>query len=119
VPVPRVNENGCCRAAPESELADAGDNPQRLARVATRAEMSEPGTMERVYGQMARLNREVDVAQGLNAGKTLAYAAHFENCGHRAITSIICLSRCGRTQAGGGADHRRRRRSPQSNCERL
>src|SRR5437879_11802997 len=46
---------------------------------------------------LPRLHREVDVAQGLNAGKTLAYAAHFENCGHRAITSIICLSRCGRT----------------------
>src|SRR5215216_6319186 len=43
---------------------------------------------------LARLDREVDVAQGLNAGKTLAYAAHFENCGHRAITSIICVSSC-------------------------
>src|SRR3989442_7175505 len=52
---------------------------------------------------LASLNREVDVAQGLNAGKTLAYAAHFENCGHRAITSIVCLSRWVRTQAGVAA----------------
>ncbi len=43
---------GLASSAPESELAAAGDDPQRLARVATRAEMSEPGTMERVYGQM-------------------------------------------------------------------
>ena len=43
---------GLASSASESELAAAGDDPQRLARVATRAEMSEPGTMERVYGQM-------------------------------------------------------------------
>ena len=43
---------GLASAAPESELAAAGDDPGRLARVATRAEMREPGTMERVYGQM-------------------------------------------------------------------
>jgi hypothetical protein len=43
---------GLATAAPESELAAAGDDPQRLARVATRAELSEPGTMERVFGQM-------------------------------------------------------------------
>jgi hypothetical protein len=43
---------GLASAAPESELAAAGDDPDRLARVATRAELREPGTMERVYGQM-------------------------------------------------------------------
>ena len=43
---------GLASAAPESELAAAGDDPERLARVATRAELREPGTMERVYGQM-------------------------------------------------------------------
>ena len=43
---------GLASAAPESELAAAGDDPAQLARVATRAEMREPGTMERVYGQM-------------------------------------------------------------------
>jgi hypothetical protein len=43
---------GLATAAPASELADAGDDPERLARVATRAELREPGTMERVYGQM-------------------------------------------------------------------
>jgi len=43
---------GLASAAPESELAAAGDDPERLARVATRAEIREPGTMERVYGQM-------------------------------------------------------------------
>jgi hypothetical protein len=35
------------------------------------------------------LYSEVHVAQGLNARKALAHAAHFENCGHRIITSII------------------------------
>ena len=43
---------GLASAAPESELAAAGDDPAQLARVATRAELREPGTMERVYGQM-------------------------------------------------------------------
>jgi hypothetical protein len=43
---------GLASAAPESELAAAGDDPGQLARVATRAEIREPGTLERVYGQM-------------------------------------------------------------------
>jgi hypothetical protein len=43
---------GLASTAPESELTAAGDDPERLARVATRAEISQPGTMERVYGQM-------------------------------------------------------------------
>ena len=43
---------GLASTASDSELASAGDDPERLARVATRAEMREPGTMERVYGQM-------------------------------------------------------------------
>jgi hypothetical protein len=43
---------GLASAAPEAELAAAGDDPQRLARIATRAEIREPGTMERVYGRM-------------------------------------------------------------------
>jgi hypothetical protein len=43
---------GLASTTPESELSAAGDDPGRLARVATRAEMREPGTMERVYGQM-------------------------------------------------------------------
>jgi hypothetical protein len=43
---------GLATAAPEAEVAAAGDDPQRLARVATRAEMREPGTLERVYGRI-------------------------------------------------------------------
>lgn len=43
---------GLASAAPQEELAAAGEDPDRLARVATRAEMREPGTMERVYGGM-------------------------------------------------------------------
>jgi hypothetical protein len=43
---------GLAGAAPESELAAAGEDPDRLARVATRAELREPGTMERAFGQM-------------------------------------------------------------------
>ena len=42
---------GLASAAPE-EVAAAGDDPKRLARVATRAEMRDPGTLERVYGRM-------------------------------------------------------------------
>lgn len=44
--------DGLASTTPEGELAAAGDDPARLARVATRAELREPGTMERVYGQM-------------------------------------------------------------------
>ena len=40
---------------PDAELASAarmGDNPAELARVATRAEVRQPGTMERVFGRL-------------------------------------------------------------------
>lgn len=43
---------GLSREVPESELRDAGDDPERLARVATRAEMRQPGTIERAFGDM-------------------------------------------------------------------
>ncbi|HEX2194397.1 MAG TPA: hypothetical protein VHK63_05515 [Candidatus Limnocylindria bacterium] len=36
---------------PPSEIP-AGDDPQSLARMATRAEMREPGTMERTFGRV-------------------------------------------------------------------
>jgi hypothetical protein len=42
-------------AVPEAERAAAvqgGDNPQALARMATRAEVRQPGTMERTFGRM-------------------------------------------------------------------
>jgi len=38
------------RQVPESEAATS-DDPQSLARMATRAEMREPGTMERTFGR--------------------------------------------------------------------
>jgi len=44
----QLNEN-----LPEAErqaLANSGDDPQTLARTATRAEMRQPGTMERTFG---------------------------------------------------------------------
>jgi hypothetical protein len=40
---------------PDAERAAAarmGDNPAELARVATRAEVRQPGTMERVFGRL-------------------------------------------------------------------
>ena len=37
---------------PEAERAYATENPQTLARLATRAEVREPGTMERVLGRI-------------------------------------------------------------------
>jgi hypothetical protein len=43
---------GLADVTPEPELRAAGDDPDRLARLATRAEMREPGTMERVFGQV-------------------------------------------------------------------
>jgi hypothetical protein len=43
---------GLASAAPRSELDAAGDDPARLARVATRTEIRGPGTMERVFGRM-------------------------------------------------------------------
>jgi hypothetical protein len=38
---------------PESEARTASDDPQGLARLATRAEMRRPGTLERSFGSMA------------------------------------------------------------------
>jgi hypothetical protein len=38
--------------APESERRYAADNPQALARMATRAEVREPGVMERMFSRM-------------------------------------------------------------------
>jgi hypothetical protein len=43
---------GLAAVTPEPELQAAGNDPDRLARLATRAEMREPGTMERVFGQV-------------------------------------------------------------------
>ena len=37
---------------PEAERAYAAENPQSLARLATRAEVRQPGTMERVFGRI-------------------------------------------------------------------
>jgi len=37
---------------PEAERAYAADNPQSLARLATRAEVREPGTMERLFSRV-------------------------------------------------------------------
>jgi len=44
--------DGLAEVTPEAELRAAGDDPDRLARLATRAEVREPGTMERVFGQV-------------------------------------------------------------------
>lgn len=38
--------------APEAERAQAKDDPQSLARMATRTEIRQPGTMERTFGGM-------------------------------------------------------------------
>ena len=38
--------------APEAERAEAKDDPQSLARMATRAEIRQPGTIERTFGRM-------------------------------------------------------------------
>ena len=40
------------RQVPQSEVADS-DDPRALARMATRAEMRQPGTMERTFGGVA------------------------------------------------------------------
>jgi hypothetical protein len=44
--------DGLAAVTPEPELRAAGNDPDRLARLATRAELREPGTMERVFGQV-------------------------------------------------------------------
>ena len=38
--------------APEAERAQAKDDPRSLARMATRAEIRQPGTIERAFGRM-------------------------------------------------------------------
>jgi hypothetical protein len=38
-------------AAERAAVTQAGDNPQSLARLATRAEVRQPGTMERLFGR--------------------------------------------------------------------
>lgn len=40
------------QSVPEAERAAANDDPQSLARAATRAEVRQPGTMERTFGGM-------------------------------------------------------------------
>src|SRR5919108_4467222 len=58
---------------PESELAAAqqsGASPQALARLATRAEIRQPGTMERMFGQAGGMSMG-----GLMAGSLLATIA--------------------------------------------
>lgn len=40
------------QSVPEAERAAAKDDPQSLARMATRAEVRQPGTMERTFGSM-------------------------------------------------------------------
>jgi len=47
----KVLEALATEAAP-SEVEAAGDDPDRLARLATRTELRRPGTMERVFGDM-------------------------------------------------------------------
>lgn len=44
--------DGLAAVTPEPELRAAGSDPDGLARLATRAETREPGTMERVFGQV-------------------------------------------------------------------
>ena len=39
--------------APEAERTQTKDDPQSLARMATRAEIRQPGTMERAFGRMS------------------------------------------------------------------
>ncbi|MBM7116074.1 hypothetical protein [Archangium primigenium] len=41
---------GLSQTLPESERARADDRPQTLARMATRAELRQPGTLERAFG---------------------------------------------------------------------
>jgi hypothetical protein len=43
---------GLSAVTPEPELQAAGNDPNRLARLATRAELREPGTMEKVFSQV-------------------------------------------------------------------
>lgn len=40
------------REAPAPESAAAGDDPRSLARLATRAEIRQPGTLERTFGRL-------------------------------------------------------------------
>jgi hypothetical protein len=44
--------DGLAAAVPEAELRATGTDADQLARVATRAEMREPGTMERAFGRL-------------------------------------------------------------------
>jgi hypothetical protein len=43
---------GLSAVTPEPELQAAGNDPNGLARLATRAELRQPGTMEKVFGQV-------------------------------------------------------------------
>lgn len=43
---------GLAREVPESELQGVDTDPDRLARAATRAEMRQPGTLDRAFGDM-------------------------------------------------------------------
>jgi len=60
---------------PEAERAYAADNPQSLARLATRAEVREPGTMERAWNRMGTMPGAGMGLGGMFAGSLLASMA--------------------------------------------
>ena len=57
---------------PEKEIAYATENPQALARLATRAEVRQPGTLERLFGRVPAMGPGLG---GMMAGSLLGSMA--------------------------------------------
>ena len=80
--------------APEAERAMAKDDPQSLARMATRAEVRQPGTMERTFSGMGG---------GMGMGGMMA-GSFLSSIAGVVVGSAIAQSFFGDSNFGGGAE---------------
>ena len=76
---------------PEAERAQAKDDPQSLARMATRAEIRQPGTMERTFGGMSG---------GVGMGRMMA-GSFLSSIAGVVVGSAIAQSFFGGSDVGG------------------
>ena len=82
------------QAAPENERGANTDDPQSLARAATRAEVREPGTMERTFGGMG--------GGGMGFGGMMA-TSFLGSMAGVVVGSAVAQSFFGDSGFGGGA----------------
>ena len=90
---------------PASEIG--GDDPKSLARTATRAEMREPGTMERTFGGAGVPglgSMFLSTLAGAFIGSSIAHAFFSEDAGGSDNAAAADEGEAGATADGGDAD---------------